>query len=97
MTAHIVFALALLFAALGCALLGVLTFAGLSRKQRGVRTLDHALDQRAASTAARAMAAGHERRPATDTKDAKDAGEGGGDGSKAAACHAWPMRSAVWR
>jgi len=77
MTAHTVFALALLVAALGCALLGVLAFTGLARMQRGARTLDHALDQRAARSAARAIAAGKETRQTTDGKDARDAGDAG--------------------
>jgi tight adherence protein C len=75
MTAYTVFALALLFAALGCALLGVLAFTGLSRMQRGARTLDHALDQRAASSAARAITAGKETRQTRDAEDS-DAGRG---------------------
>ncbi|MFT4435198.1 type II secretion system F family protein [Caballeronia sp. 15715] len=75
MAADTVFALALLVAAIGCALLGVLAFMGLARMQRGVRTLDHALDQRAASSAARAIAAGRETRQMTDAKDTKNAGE----------------------
>jgi tight adherence protein C len=60
MTAQTVLAIALLVAAVGCALLGMLAFMGLSRMQRGARTLDHALGQRAVSTAARAVAAGKE-------------------------------------
>lgn len=82
MTAQTVFVLALLFAALGCALLGALAFTGLARMQRGARTLDHALDQRAASSAARAIAAGHERRPTTDAKDAGEAGRGRAKGGR---------------
>ena len=74
MSAHTVFALALLVAALGCALLGVLAFMGLARMQRGARTLDHALDQRAASSAARAVAAGKETRQSTGAKNASETG-----------------------
>jgi len=76
MTAHTVFALALLVAALGCALLGVLAFTGLARMQRSARTLDHALDQRAASSAARAIASGKQTRQTMDARDAADAGRG---------------------
>jgi len=82
MTAYTVFALALLVAALGCALLGVLAFTGLARMQRGARTLDHALDQRAARSAARAIAAGKETRQTTDAKDAGDAGRGRAKGGR---------------
>jgi len=76
MTAYTVFALALLVAALGCALLGVLAFTGLARMQRGARTLDHALDQRAARSAARAIATGKETWQSTDAKNASEAGRG---------------------
>jgi len=76
MTAQTVFAVALIVAALGCALLGVLVFTGLARMQRGARTLDHALDQRAASSAARAIAAGRETRQSTDAKGASESGRG---------------------
>ncbi|MFK4440720.1 tight adherence protein C [Caballeronia udeis] len=82
MTAHTVFALALLVGALGCALLGVLAFTGLARMQRGAHTLDHALDQRAASSAARAIGAGKETRQTTDAKDASEAGRGRAKGGR---------------
>jgi tight adherence protein C len=82
MTAQTVFAVALLVAALACALLGVLVFTGLARMQRGARTLDHALDQRAASSAARAIAAGKQTRQTTDAKDAGEASRGRAKGGR---------------
>ncbi len=84
MTAHTVFALALFAAALGCALLGVLAFTGLARMQRGARTLDHALDQRAASSAARAIAAGKETRQTMDAGEARPGRAKGGSLSRLA-------------
>ncbi|MDN7178954.1 type II secretion system F family protein [Caballeronia sp. SEWSISQ10-4 2] len=82
MTAQTVFALALLVAALGCALFGVLAFTGLARLQRGARTLDHALDQRAASTAAHTTAAAKEPRQTADAKDVGVTGRGRARGGR---------------
>jgi tight adherence protein C len=77
MTADTVFAFALVVAALGCALFGAGAFASLARMQRGARTLDHALDQRAANAAAVARAAmpvSKESVQATNSKDVSEAG-----------------------
>lgn len=75
MTASALFALALLVAALGCALFAGLALTGLARMQRGARTLDRALDQRAANVAARTMTpALKESRQTTDAKAADEAG-----------------------
>jgi len=82
MTAQTVFALALVVAALGCALFGVLAFTGLARLQRGVRTLDHALDQRAASTAAHTISSAKEPRQTADAKDARVTGRGRARGGR---------------
>src|SRR6187402_1206542 len=63
---------ALMCASAACALIGLLVFASLGRNRRSARTLDHALDQRAASAAAAARVAV----PASNEgKDSKLSGE----------------------
>jgi tight adherence protein C len=73
MTAHAVFALALLVAAIGCALFAVLGFASLARQRRGARTLDHALDRRAAASATPAT---RDSRGAPDAKASNESNRG---------------------
>lgn len=68
MDADTLFAVALTLASAGCAALGALLFAGLGARRRGVRTLDHALDQRAARAAAAARAAMPEPMERKDSK-----------------------------
>lgn len=71
MDADSFFVVALMCGSAACALIGLLVFAGLGRNRRSVRTLDHALDQRAASAAAARAAT-----PASnERKDPKVSGE----------------------